>query len=76
MKISAIHAGFRYEGPMIPQGGINRKSPKVLRGRVEAPLLGMWLGQKLRRAVSPEVFRRMFLAVMFGVGIHLSRALF
>lgn len=39
-------------------------------------LLGMWLGQKLRRAVSPEVFRRMFLAVMFGVGIHLSRALF
>lgn len=38
--------------------------------------LGMWLGQKLRRAVSPEVFRRMFLAVMFGVGIHLSRGLF
>jgi uncharacterized membrane protein YfcA len=39
-------------------------------------LLGMWLGQKLRRAVSPEVFRRIFLAVMFGVGIHLSRGLF
>ncbi len=39
-------------------------------------LLGMWLGQKLRRAVSPEVFRKMFLAVMFGVGIHLSRGLF
>lgn len=39
-------------------------------------LLGMWLGQKLRRAVSPEVFRTMFLAVMFGVGIHLSRNLF
>jgi uncharacterized protein len=37
---------------------------------------GVWLGQKLRRAVSPEVFRRMFLAVMFGVGIHLSRGLF
>jgi uncharacterized membrane protein YfcA len=37
--------------------------------------LGMWLGQKLRRAVSPEVFRKMFLAVMFGVGIHLSRDL-
>jgi uncharacterized protein len=39
-------------------------------------LLGMWLGQKLRRAVSPEAFRRMFLIVMCGVGIHLSRALF
>ena len=38
--------------------------------------LGVWLGQKLRRAVSPEVFRRMFLAVMFGVGVHLSRGLF
>jgi uncharacterized membrane protein YfcA len=38
--------------------------------------LGVWLGQKLRRAVSPEVFRKMFLAVMFGVGIHLSRGLF
>lgn len=39
-------------------------------------LLGMWLGQKLRRAVSPEVFRRIFLVVMFGVGVYLSRTLF
>jgi len=38
--------------------------------------LGVWLGQKLRRAVSPEVFRKMFLAVMFGVGTYLSRGLF
>src|SRR5262249_33614385 len=36
---------------------------------------GVWLGQKARRAVSAETFRRIFLAGMFLVGLHMARGL-
>ncbi len=36
---------------------------------------GMWLGQKLRGAISPEMFRKLFLAVMLGLGLHMARSL-
>jgi uncharacterized membrane protein YfcA len=37
--------------------------------------LGVWLGQKARRAASPETFRRIFLVGMFVVGLHMARTL-
>lgn len=39
-------------------------------------LAGVWLGQKLRAAISPETFRRMFLVVLLGLGLNLARVLF
>ncbi len=38
-------------------------------------MLGVWLGQKARRRLSPETFRRIFIFGMLGVGLHLGRAL-
>jgi uncharacterized membrane protein YfcA len=38
--------------------------------------LGVWLGQRLRRYVSAEAFRRMFLIVLLGLGINMARTLF
>ena len=39
-------------------------------------VLGLWLGQRLRRYVSAETFRRMFLIVLLGLGINMARTLF
>jgi uncharacterized membrane protein YfcA len=39
-------------------------------------VLGVWLGQRLRRYVSAEAFRRMFLVVLLGLGINMARTLF
>jgi uncharacterized membrane protein YfcA len=36
---------------------------------------GVWVGQKLRHAVSPETFRKIFLAGMLALGLHMSRGL-
>ncbi len=38
-------------------------------------MVGVWLGQKARRRLSPETFRRIFIFGMFAVGLHLARAL-
>ena len=38
-------------------------------------MLGMWLGQRLRRWVSAEVFRTVFLVVMLGLGLNMARTL-
>ena len=37
--------------------------------------IGIWLGQKLRNAASPETFRRIFLIGMLAIGLHMARAL-
>ncbi|MBX9942661.1 MAG: sulfite exporter TauE/SafE family protein [Reyranella sp.] len=37
--------------------------------------LGVWLGQKGRRALSPETFRRVFLLGMLAIGLHMARGL-
>ena len=37
--------------------------------------IGMWLGQKLRNAASPETFRRIFLLGMLCIGVHMARGL-
>jgi uncharacterized membrane protein YfcA len=34
---------------------------------------GIWLGQKLRNAASPETFRKVFLVGMFCIGAHMAR---
>jgi len=38
-------------------------------------MLGVWLGQKARRRLSPETFRRLFIFGMLGVGLHLATGL-
>lgn len=37
-------------------------------------LLGMWLGQKVGRRLSPTLFRRCFFAALLGLGLHLTLA--
>lgn len=37
--------------------------------------IGVWLGQKSREALSPEMFRRIFLVGLLGIGLHMSRGL-
>jgi uncharacterized membrane protein YfcA len=38
-------------------------------------MAGVWLGQKLRFAISPEAFRRTFLVVLLALGLNLARVL-
>ncbi|HJQ58569.1 MAG TPA: sulfite exporter TauE/SafE family protein [Vineibacter sp.] len=38
-------------------------------------MLGVWLGQRFRFAISPEAFRKFFLVVLLGLGLNLARAL-
>ena len=35
--------------------------------------IGIWLGQKLRNAASPETFRKIFLIFMLAIGLHMAR---
>jgi uncharacterized membrane protein YfcA len=37
--------------------------------------LGVWIGQKLRHAASPETFRKIFLAGMLALGLHMALGL-
>lgn len=37
--------------------------------------IGVWLGQKSRDALSPEMFRRVFLVGLLGIGLHMARGL-
>ncbi len=37
--------------------------------------IGVWLGQKSRNALSPEMFRRVFLIGLLGLGLHMARGL-
>ena len=42
---------------------------------VAPTMAGVWLGQKARRRLRPETFRRIFIFGMLGVGLHLARGL-
>jgi uncharacterized membrane protein YfcA len=42
---------------------------------VAPTMVGVWLGQKARRRLRPETFRRIFIFGMLGVGLHLARGL-
>jgi uncharacterized membrane protein YfcA len=35
--------------------------------------IGIWLGQKMRHAASPETFRKIFLFGMLAIGLHMAR---
>lgn len=37
--------------------------------------VGVWIGQKSRSALSPEMFRRIFLVGLLGIGLHMARGL-
>lgn len=39
---------------------------------VAPAVAGMWLGQRLRTKISPQLFRRCFFAGLLGLGVHLS----
>lgn len=43
---------------------------------VAPTMLGMWLGQKARRRLAPQTFRKIFIFGMLAVGLHLARSLF
>ena len=36
---------------------------------------GVWIGQKVRHAASPEAFRKIFLYGMLALGLHMARGL-
>ena len=38
-------------------------------------MVGVWLGQRARRRLSPETFRRIFILGMLAVGLHLATSL-
>jgi uncharacterized membrane protein YfcA len=42
---------------------------------VAPTMLGVWLGQKGREAVSPETFRRIFILGMLALGLNMARGL-
>jgi uncharacterized protein len=42
---------------------------------VAPTMIGVWLGQWVRRRLRPETFRRIFIFGMLGVGLHLARGL-
>ncbi len=37
--------------------------------------IGVWIGQKVRHAASPETFRKIFLYGMLALGLHMARGL-
>ncbi len=39
-------------------------------------MAGVWLGQRARRRLSPQAFRKIFLLGMMAIGLHLVRSLF
>jgi uncharacterized protein len=38
-------------------------------------MLGVWLGNKIRHALSAETFRRIFLVALLAIGLHMARSL-
>jgi uncharacterized membrane protein YfcA len=67
--IGALTLALAFQGAFTPvnlAGGIGAMAPTFL---------GVWLGQKARQAVSPETFRRIFLAGMFLVGLQMATGL-
>jgi uncharacterized membrane protein YfcA len=42
---------------------------------VAPTMAGAWLGQRARRRLKPETFRRIFILGMLGIGLHLARGL-
>ncbi|HSH99470.1 MAG TPA: sulfite exporter TauE/SafE family protein [Reyranella sp.] len=42
---------------------------------VAPTMAGVWLGQRARRRLKPETFRRIFILGMLGIGLHLARGL-
>jgi len=59
----AIHGAYHFANSI---AGIAAVAPTMV---------GVWLGQHARRRLSPETFRKAFIFGMFGVGLHLARAL-
>ncbi|MBM3647281.1 MAG: sulfite exporter TauE/SafE family protein [Alphaproteobacteria bacterium] len=67
--MGALTAALALQGAFTPvslAGGIGALAPTFL---------GVWLGQRARRAVSAETFRRVFLIGMLVVGLQMARAL-
>lgn len=42
---------------------------------VAPTMVGVWIGQRVRRRLAPETFRRIFILGMLGIGLHLARGL-
>ena len=44
-------------------------------GAIAPTMLGVWLGQRARRRLSPETLRKIFIFGMLGIGVHLGSGL-
>jgi len=53
----------------------SRRSPRVLEFACVLTFIGVWIGQKVRHAASPETFRKIFLYGMLALGLHMTRGL-
>ncbi|HTR83947.1 MAG TPA: sulfite exporter TauE/SafE family protein [Reyranella sp.] len=67
--IGAITAGLAWQGGFQianSVGGLLAVAPTMV---------GVWLGQILRRRLSPEMFRRVFLLSLLAIGLHMAHTL-
>jgi len=67
--IGAITVGLAWQGGFQLTniiGGILAVAPTMV---------GVWLGQILRRRLSPEMFRRVFLFSLLAIGLHMAHSL-
>lgn len=64
LAVALVHQNIFNTANMI--GGVAALAPTFA---------GVWIGQKLRHAASPETFRKIFLAGMLALGLHMARGL-
>jgi uncharacterized membrane protein YfcA len=62
-------------GALVAQGAFHLGNTMAALAALGPTFVGVWLGQKARRRVSPETFRRIFLLGMLVVGLHMARGL-
>jgi uncharacterized protein len=61
--------------PLALQGAFDSTDLKGGMAAVVPTFIGFWVGQKVRNAVSPETFRRLFLSGILIVGLHMAAGL-
>jgi uncharacterized membrane protein YfcA len=61
--------------PLALQGAFDSADLKGGMAAVVPTFIGFWVGQKVRNAVSPETFRRLFLSGILIVGLHMAASL-